>query len=55
VQPQTVDLVNGYEVLLTRRQLDKPVDSTSGIPTRLMRNLLAIFFSPDVLGKSSGK
>lgn len=46
-------MVEGYGVFLTKRQLDEAVDSASGIPTRLMRNLLAVFFSPDVLGMSS--
>jgi len=53
VQPQKVELVEGYGVYLTQRQLDEVVDSSGDVPTRLMRNLLATFFTPDILSKSS--
>jgi len=45
--------VEGYGVYLTQRQLDEVVDSSGDVPTRLMRNLLATFFTPDILSKSS--
>ena len=38
---------------LTQRQLDAAVNSANGSPTRLIRNLVSIFFEPDVLVVSS--
>lgn len=43
----------GYGAKLTQRQLDEAIDSSGNIATRLMRNLLSIFFSKDVLARSS--
>lgn len=53
LQPKQVELVEGYGVYLTRRQLDEAVDQSAGSPTKLIRNLLMIFFTPSVLAKSS--
>lgn len=50
---QDIELVPGYGVLLSRRQLDECVDGAGASPTRLMRNLLSVFFSPELLAKSS--
>ena len=50
---QEVELVHGYEVYLTRRQLDECVDGAGTSSTRLMRNLLSVFFTPDQLAMSS--
>lgn len=52
VQPQKVELVEGYWVYLTQHQLDEVVDSSGDVSTFLMRNLLATF-TPDILSKSS--
>ena len=45
-----VELVPGYYgVRLSQRQLDKAVDNSSGSPGRLVRNLMRIFFSKEML------
>ena len=46
-------MVDGYGVFLTRRQLDECVHGAGKSATRLMRNLLSVFFSPDQLAKFS--
>ena len=38
---------------LSQRQLDEAVDNSSGSPTRLVRNLMSIFFSKETLATSS--
>ena len=50
---QELELVAGNGVYLTRRQLDECVDGAGSSSTRLMRNLLNVFFTPDQLAKSS--
>lgn len=50
---QELELVHGYGVYLTRRQLDECVDGAGTSSTRLMRNLLSVFFTPDQLAMSS--
>ena len=50
---QVVELVDGYGVTLTKRQLDEAMDNSSGSPTRLIRNLMRIFFSKEILAISS--
>ena len=53
VQPKAVEMVPGYGVFLTQRQLDAALDGAKDSPTRLMRNLIGTFFTPEVLGVSS--
>ena len=53
VQPKPIELVPGYGVFLTQRQLDAALDSSKNSPTRLIRSLLSTFFAPDVLAVSS--
>ena len=53
VQPQAVEMVPGYGVFLTQRQLDAALDGAKDSPTRLMRNLVGTFFTPEVLAVSS--
>ena len=48
-----VELVPGYGVYLTPRQLDEAVASGNGKPTKLMRCLLSVFFEPQVMAQSS--
>lgn len=43
----------GYGVFLTRRQLDECVDGARKSATRLMQNLLSVFFTPDQFARSS--
>lgn len=52
-KPAIVELVDGYGVTLTKRQLDEALDSSRNMPTRLIRNLLAVFFPKDILAQSS--
>lgn len=53
LQPQQVELVEGYGVYLSKRQLEEAVDQSCNSATRLIRNLLMVFFSPSVLASSS--
>ena len=53
MQPQQVELVEGYGVYLTKRQLDEAVDQSCNSPSRLIRNLLMVFFTPSVMASSS--
>lgn len=48
-----MELVEGYGVYLTKRQLDEAVDQSCNSATRLMRNLLVVYFTPSVLASSS--
>ena len=52
VQEKKIELVEGYGVYLTQRQLDGAVSGAKS-NTHLMRNLLGIFFIPEVLATSS--
>lgn len=45
-------LCDGYDVYLTRRQIDE-IKSCGGTPTRVFRALLSVFFDPIVLAQSS--
>jgi len=40
---------------LTQRQLDAAIDASKDSPSRLIRNLMSIFFKPDVLAVSSAR
>lgn len=53
MQRQVVELVPGYGVQLSQRQLDEALDGSNQSPTRLIRNLLSVFFSKDILASSS--
>ena len=53
MQPKAIELVPGYGVFLTQRQLDAAIDGAYDTPTRLMRNLIGTFFTPEVLAVSS--
>ena len=53
MEPKHVELVRGYGVFLSQRQLDAAVDASKDSPTRLIRNLMHVFFAPDVLAVSS--
>jgi len=48
VEPKSIELVEGYGVVLTKRQLDCAVDCAGSSPTKLMRNLLSVFFSAEI-------
>jgi hypothetical protein len=53
VQPKSIELVPGYGVFLTQKQLDMAIDGAKNSPTRLIRNLMSVFFSPQTLATSS--
>ncbi len=44
-----VELVSGYDILISKRQPDEVLDSSANSRTRLLRNLLQVFFSKEVL------
>ena len=48
-----IELVPGYGIMLSQRQLDEAVDNSAGSATRLIRNLMSTFFPKEVLAKSS--
>ena len=50
-QPARVELVPGYGVYLTQRQLDEALDCCTA--TKLIRNLTRVFFTREVLASSS--
>ena len=45
--------MEGYGIYLSNRQLDEAVDTAGGSPTKLMRHLIGVFFTRDVLASSS--
>ena len=53
VQPKAIELVPGYGVFLTQKQLDMAVDGAKNSPTRLIRNLMSVFVTPETLATSS--
>ena len=53
VDPKPIELVPGYGVYLTQKQLDAAVGNSNNSPTRLIRSLMSTFFTPDVLASSS--
>ena len=53
VEPKAVELVEGYVIYLTQRQLDAAIDAAKNNPTRLVRNLMGVFFTHEVLATSS--
>jgi len=48
-----VELVPGYNVYIAPRQLHEAVASSEGRPTRLIRELLLVFFNNHILAQSS--
>ena len=48
-----VELVPGYGVVLSQRQLDEVIDNSGNSPTRLIRNLMSSFFTREVLASLS--
>uniref|UniRef100_A0A1X7VJT0 BEN domain-containing protein n=1 Tax=Amphimedon queenslandica TaxID=400682 RepID=A0A1X7VJT0_AMPQE len=52
-KPTMIELVLGYGILLAQRQLDEAISSSGLSPTKLMRNLISIFFTQSVLATSS--
>uniref|UniRef100_A0A1X7SQT8 BEN domain-containing protein n=1 Tax=Amphimedon queenslandica TaxID=400682 RepID=A0A1X7SQT8_AMPQE len=53
VSPSLVELVPGYGVRLTQRQLDEAISESGGAPTKLIRKLVSVFFSREELAESS--
>ena len=53
MEPTKLELVPGYGVMITQRQLDEAEGESNGSPTRLIRNLMSVFFSREELARSS--
>ena len=53
MQPRMIELVPGYGIYISQRQLDEAEAQSCQLPTRLLRNLLMVFFTPSVMGGSS--
>ena len=51
--PSMVELVPGYGVVLSQRQIDEAIDNSNNSPTRLIRHLISAFFTKEVLATSS--
>ncbi len=45
--------MDGYGVFMTKRQLDEAVAGTMNSPTKLIRNLLSVFFNRETLAGCS--
>ena len=45
--------MKGYGVYLSRMKLNIALGNSHGQPGKLVRKLLAVFFTPEVLGQSS--
>ena len=50
---QKVELIPGYGICIIKQQLDEANADSHSSPTRLIQNLLAVYFSRDILAKSS--
>ena len=49
----SVELVEGYGVVILKKQLDAAIMESKNSPTKLIRYLLSSFFTPEVLPMSS--
>ena len=52
-KPTMVELVPGYGVNISRRQIDEVESCCDKSPTKLMRKLMSVFFNEEVLAQSS--
>ena len=48
-----VELVLGYGVVLSQRQIDESIDNSNNSPTRLIRHLTSAFFTKEIIATSS--
>ena len=48
-----MELVVGHGMILTQKQLDEAEGESGGSPTRLIRNLMSVFFTREELARSS--
>lgn len=53
IQPKSVELVEGYGILILQKQLDAALAEAGPSPTKLIRNLTGAFFKPEVLSMST--
>ena len=53
MQMKQLELVEGYGVYLTQKQYDEVIDQSGNSPTRMIRNLMTVFFKPTTLAQSS--
>ena len=45
MRAQQVELVEGYGVYLTKRQIEEVLDQSLKSPTKMIRNLLTVFLT----------
>ena len=48
-----MELVHGYGVYVTVKQLDQVINESQGSQTKIIQNLMTTFFTPSVLAKCS--
>ena len=48
-----IELVDGYGINITSRQLDKVESCTDGSPTKMVQKLMSVFFNEEVLAQSN--
>ena len=48
MKPKVIELVSGYGVYLTQKQLDAAIHGSKGSATRPMRCLIGVIFTPEV-------
>lgn len=53
VEPATQELVEGYGVIITKKQLVAAESKFGSSATKLIRNLVSCFFTPEVLSVST--
>ena len=46
-------LLPGYGVMISQPQLDELMDCSGGSPTKMIRNLMMVYFKPSTLAQSS--
>ena len=51
--PSLIELVKGYRVRCTQRQLNEVEANSSGSATKVIRNFMETFFAEEELGRSS--
>lgn len=50
-----MELVSGMGIFLRADKLSLAIEKSKEIPTKLLRTLMDMFFSPDVMAKSTAK
>ena len=53
LEPTSLELVEGHGILILKKQLDAALAAAGQSPTKLIRNLMSTYFTPEVLGLST--